>query len=78
MNLSTLKVNDQAIISNFETELIPSKLLEVGLIPNVLVKVTAKAPYGGPILIELGNHKCRIAIRQEEAKLIPIEKLLCK
>ena len=47
------------------------RLLEMGLIPGVAVRVRAVAPLGDPIEIELRYG--RISIRKFEARLVEVE-----
>lgn len=72
MNLTKLLVNKTALITGFDEHELPIKLLELGLVPNSYVKLIQKAPFGGPLLLEVGKEKNRIAIRKEQAKLILI------
>lgn len=51
----------------------PTKLLEMGLLPETLFKVLYQAPFGGPLYIEYGSDKTRIALREEEAEFITVE-----
>jgi ferrous iron transport protein A len=73
MNLTELLINKTALIIGFDEHQLPIKLLELGLVPNSYIKLIQKAPFGGPLLLELGKEKNRIAIRKEQAKLILIQ-----
>lgn len=73
MNLNQLGIRHKAIIDAFLTEEIPMKLLEIGLLPDTVVKIIQKAPFGGPLLIEFGKEKNRVAIRSEQASQIAIK-----
>lgn len=51
----------------------PSKILEMGLLPDTGFTVLFRAPWGGPLYIEFGAEKARIALREEEARFIVVE-----
>ena len=52
----------------------PTKIMEMGLLPNTIFKVLFQAPFSGPLYVEFGEEKSRIALREEEAKFILVEK----
>jgi len=49
---------------------IPIKIIEMGLLPETEFKILYQAPFGGPIYVEFGSEKSRIALRKEEAAFI--------
>lgn len=51
----------------------PNKIIDMGLLPNTSFKILYQAPFGGPLYIEFGQEKSRIALRQEEARYIVVE-----
>ena len=51
----------------------PSKIIEMGLLPNTLFKILYQAPFSGPLYVEFGEEKSRIALREEEARYIVVE-----
>lgn len=53
----------------------PTKILEMGLLPETSFKVLYQAPFGGPLYIEYGAEKTKVALREEEAKFIKVEVL---
>lgn len=53
----------------------PSKIIEMGLIPETTFKILYQAPFGGPLYIEFGIEKSRIALRKEEADYIIVERI---
>jgi len=53
----------------------PTKILEMGLLPETSFKVLYQAPFKGPLYIEYGSEKTRVALREEEAKFIKVEVL---
>lgn len=59
---------------NDELEM-PNKIIEMGLLPETVFKVLYQAPFKGPLYIEFGDEKSRIALREEEARFIIVEQL---
>ena len=53
----------------------PSKIIEMGLLPETSFRIVYQAPFKGPLYIEFGDEKSRIALREEEARFIIVEKM---
>ena len=53
----------------------PNKIIEMGLLPETIFKILYQAPFKGPMYIEFGDEKSRIALREEEAQFIIVETL---
>jgi ferrous iron transport protein A len=53
----------------------PNKIIEMGLLPDTSFKILYQAPFHGPLYMEFGKEKSRIALREEEAKFIFVEKI---
>ncbi|MCC9035296.1 ferrous iron transport protein A [Chryseobacterium sp. Ch-15] len=51
----------------------PTKIIEMGLLPETLFKILYQAPFNGPLYIEFGDEKSRIALRKEEGDFIIVE-----
>ncbi|WP_312423019.1 FeoA family protein [Epilithonimonas sp.] len=51
----------------------PTKIIEMGLLPETSFKILYQAPFGGPLYIEYGSEKTRIALREAEARFIQVE-----
>jgi ferrous iron transport protein A len=51
----------------------PNKIIEMGLLPETVFKILYQAPFRGPLYIEFGGEKSRIALREEEAQFIIVE-----
>ncbi len=51
----------------------PGKIIEMGLLPETPFKILYQAPFNGPLYIEFGEEKSRIALREEEARFIVVE-----
>lgn len=67
----TLKKGEKAIIKDFDIDLIPLKLLEMGCLPGNLVELLQIAPFGDPLYLDInGSH---VAIRIETAREIEVE-----
>ncbi|KAF2518896.1 ferrous iron transport protein A [Flavobacterium salilacus subsp. salilacus] len=69
--LAGLKKGQKAIIVDFNIDLIPLKLLEMGCLPGNLVEVLQIAPFGDPIYINVNDS--HVAIRLETAFEIDVE-----
>lgn len=52
---------------------IPTKILEMGILPDTQVVVLHKGLFNGPLYIEYGVEKTRVALRASEAKFILVE-----
>jgi ferrous iron transport protein A len=73
MKLKKMKVGDAGIIVNFSTadSAYRQKLLRMGLTRNAEFSVVRKAPFGGPIEIEVKGS--RVVLRSNEADVIEVE-----
>lgn len=62
-------------ICGYENEMLkmPTKIIEMGLLPDTEFKILYQAPFNGPLYVEFGAEKSRIALRQEEARFIIVE-----
>jgi len=66
-----LKRGQKGIIKEFEDDLLPIKLLELGCLPGNLVELVQIAPFKDPIYINVnGSH---IAIRRSTALHIELD-----
>jgi ferrous iron transport protein A len=71
--IDSLKKGDKAVIIDFDIELMPLKLLEMGCLPGNIVKLLQVAPFGDPLYLDInGSH---LAIRMETARNITVEKV---
>ncbi len=69
--INSLKKNEKAIIKDFDIDIIPLKLLEMGCLPGNIVELLQIAPFGDPLYLDVnGSH---VAIRVETAKEIEVE-----
>jgi ferrous iron transport protein A len=68
--IHTLKKGEKAIIKDFDIEVIPLKLLEMGCLPGSEVELLQIAPFGDPLYLDInGSH---VAIRIETARQIEV------
>lgn len=72
MLLHQLKKGEKAVIKNFDIQLVPLKLVELGCLPGNEVELLQIAPLGCPYYFIIND--TRVAIRKETAKQIEIEK----
>lgn len=71
--IASLKKGDKAIIKDFDADIIPLKLLEMGCLPGNTVELLQIAPFGDPLYLDInGSH---LAIRMETALEIEIVRL---
>lgn len=71
-NLDQLKVGEIAIIEGFQSNDQPDKYLEMGVIPGEKCMLLRKAPFNGPLCLQLMNQDSIIALRKGEASQIKI------
>lgn len=69
--LAGLKKGQKAIITQFNIDVIPLKLLEMGCLPGNMVELLQIAPFGDPIYINVNDS--HVAIRMETAAEIDVE-----
>ncbi len=74
MKLKELKVGDEAEVAGFSTSdpAYRQKLLRMGLTRKAVFKVVRKAPFGGPIEVEVKGS--RLVLRSDEANALEVEK----
>lgn len=51
----------------------PNKIIEMGLLPETVFRILYQAPFNGPLYVEFGDEKSRIALRREEGEFIIVE-----
>ena len=69
--IHSLKKGEQAIIKDFDIDVVPLKLLEMGCLPGNTVELLQIAPFGDPLFLNInGSH---LAIRVETAKEIEVD-----
>ena len=75
ISLDKLKIGDKVKIQDIQSLNIPAKFYELGFYPGSLVEIKHKAPFNGPICVNILENNALIAIRKNEAKLITAELL---
>ncbi len=69
--IANLKKGEKALIKDFDADVIPLKLLEMGCLPGNMVELLQIAPFGDPLFLDInGSH---LAIRLETARDIEVE-----
>lgn len=72
MNLSNIPAGVQARVKAVKGEgSITRRLMEMGVIPGVSVRLVKSAPFGDPIEVRLLGYS--LAIRKKEAEAIEVE-----
>lgn len=71
--IANLELGERAIIKDFESDLVPLKLLEMGCLPGNEVQLLLVAPFNDPMYLNING--CHIAIRKETATFIEIEEI---
>lgn len=71
LRLSDFKTKQIGVIKHVLENHISTKLVEFGILPGVEVSILNKAPFNGPIFIQIDNN--RIALRKKEAAFIIVE-----
>ena len=74
MKLKKMKVGENGTVAGFSTSdpAYRQKLLRMGLTRNAEFSVVRKAPFGGPIEIEVKGS--RLVLRSDEADAFEVEK----
>jgi ferrous iron transport protein A len=69
--IASLKKGEKAVILDFDIDIVPLKLLEMGCLPGNIVELLQIAPFGDPLYLDVnGSH---LAIRIETAEQIKVE-----
>ena len=69
--IQSLKKGQKAIIKDFDIDVVPLKLLEMGCLPGNVVELLQIAPFGDPLFLDInGSH---LAIRLETACKIEVD-----
>ncbi|MEQ9306260.1 MAG: FeoA family protein [Marinoscillum sp.] len=69
--LDSLQLNKCVIVKRLTQNGITSKLIDMGLYPGKTVRVVFKAPFGGPIAVDLDGYT--LSLRKDEASLVEVE-----
>ncbi|MGH2623247.1 MAG: FeoA family protein [Sphingobacterium sp.] len=72
-SLDKLKVGEIVKIHSIQSSGIPAKFYELGFYPGSVIEIKHKAPFKGPICVNIMENNSLIAVRISEAKLIITE-----
>ena len=73
MTVADLKIGQKGIVEGFSNSDIQVVLLELGFAIGQSLEITNKAPFKGPIAVNLGSFV--LSLRQEEAKEVLIKQV---
>ncbi|SIQ08237.1 ferrous iron transport protein A [Chryseobacterium sp. RU37D] len=75
--LSRFPKNTMGKITGYDNDNLkmPNKIIEMGLLPETSFRILYQAPFKGPMYVEFGAEKSRIALREEEGDYIIVEEL---
>lgn len=71
--LSAVKAGERVMVKDIACAVNKQRLLDLGIFSGAEVHVSGFAPFGDPIIIEVGDFK--IALRKNDAKNILVEKI---
>lgn len=71
LTLDTLKNNQTARIKGITKNGLTSKLIDMGMYPGKSVQIVFRAPFGGPIAVDLDGYT--LSLRMDEASLVEVE-----
>jgi ferrous iron transport protein A len=71
VNLAQLQIGQKGIIQDFDIDLVPLKLLEMGCLPGNAVQLLQVAPFGDPLYLNVNDS--HLAIRLETAQAIVVQ-----
>ena len=71
--LSNIKNGEFVIVRNILETSLKVKLMEMGLVTGKKLEVLYRAPFGGPIAIDLDGYV--LSLRKDEASVIEVELL---
>lgn len=69
--LLDLKIGQKALIKTLTDKELQLKLMDMGCLPGTDITVSFKAPYNGPICVEVCGSK--LALRRNEAASVVVE-----
>jgi len=70
MNLTDLKVGQQAVIERFTDMDMSVKLMEMGCLPGEVVLLVKIAPFGDPISINVSGYELSLRLKEAATVLI--------
>jgi ferrous iron transport protein A len=73
MRLSELQIGQSAVITEITNLEVSLKLLEMGCVPGMVVRLDHIAPFGDPIAIHVADYK--LSLRKSDASNVGVELL---
>ncbi|MDU1442288.1 MAG: FeoA family protein [Clostridium cochlearium] len=70
-NLKDVPIGQSVKVKSISNDLSKRRLMDMGLIPGITIKVTGKAPLGDPIEILVRSYK--LTLRKKEAESILVD-----
>ncbi len=70
-SIAQLQIGEKGIITDFDSSVIPLKLIEMGCLPGNTVILIQKAPLGDPLFLNINDSL--LAIRVETAQVVFIK-----
>jgi len=74
--LSNIRNGEIAIIRKLKNSSFKVKMMEMGLVEGKLLRVLFRAPFGGPIAIDVDGYT--LSLRKDEAELITVDSNISK
>ena len=69
--LTTLSPGEIAVIQTFNSDLnLQSRLVEMGILPGISIRLIKKAPFKGPIELKISNYEVSLRYRDAEKILV--------
>ena len=68
-----LRLGETGTICCLEDPIMALKLLEMGCVPGVQVRLSGRAPLGDPLMLVLGNNEYTLSLRRSEAVTITLK-----
>jgi len=69
----SLRLGETGTICCLEDPIMALKLLEMGCVPGVQVRLCGRAPLGDPLMLVLGDNEYTLSLRQSEAATITLK-----
>lgn len=71
ITLDSLDINQKVKVKSLVQNGLTSKLVDMGIYPGKDIHVAFRAPFGGPIAVDLDGYT--LSLRREEASLVEVE-----
>ena len=72
--LASLSEGETAKIEKFNTELgLQTRLVEMGILPGVSIRIIKKAPLKGPVELKIRNYELSLRYRDAEQILVQLK-----